>query len=89
MKYLSTRGGLPPIGFLDAVMTGLAPDGGLLLPETLPDVSDRLPAWSKLTYGELAFEVMRIFATDLPEADLNRLVERSYAAFDHPETTPA
>ena len=88
MKYLSTRGGLPPIGFLDAVMTGLAPDGGLLLPETLPDVSDRLPAWSKLTYGELAFEVMRIFATDLPEADLNRLVERSYAAFDHPETTP-
>jgi threonine synthase len=89
MKYISTRGGMEPVGFQDAVMTGLAPDGGLLLPETLPDVTGRLEDWAGLTYTELAFEVIRLFATDIPPADLAELITASYAAFDDPEIAPS
>ncbi len=89
MKYISTRGQLAPIEFQDAVMTGLAPDGGLLLPEALPNVEDKLEAWSKLSYTELAFEVIRLFADDIPEADLKKLIDDSYAAFEHPEVCPS
>jgi threonine synthase len=88
MNYISTRGRMAPIGFQDAVMTGLAPDGGLLLPETLPNVAGRLEDWAKLSYIDLAFEVMRLFATDIPDDDLRRLVSDSYAAFEHPEVAP-
>jgi threonine synthase len=79
---------MEPVGFLDAVMTGLAPDGGLLLPENLPGVSGKLLAWSKLSYQELAFEVMSLFATDIPAADLKALIEKSYSTFRAPEVTP-
>lgn len=89
MKYISTRGQMAPIGFQDAVMTGLAPDGGLLLPELLPNVSDKLDAWSMLSYEELAFEVISLFATDIPADDLRKLVHDSYATFDHPEVAPS
>ncbi|HPR82664.1 MAG TPA: threonine synthase, partial [Pontiellaceae bacterium] len=88
MKYISTRGQMEPVGFLDAVMTGLAPDGGLLLPESLPDVSRKLPVWAGLSYQELAFEVMSLFATDLPPADLKVLIEKSYSTFRAPEVAP-
>ena len=88
MKYRSTRGGTEPVPFRQAVMTGLARDGGLLLPETYPDVAARLGAWRALPYPELAFEVMRLFADDLPEATLRRIVSESYATFSHPEVTP-
>jgi len=88
MTYISTRGQTPPMGFEQAVMTGLAPDGGLLVPERVPDVRDRLPAWQQLPYPELAFEIMRLFADDVPEADLRRLVDASYASFTHPEIAP-
>ncbi len=89
MKYISTRGQMAPIGFQDAVMTGLAPDGGLLLPESLPSIAGKLGAWSTLTYTDLAFEVMRLFATDIPDEDLRQLVNDSYATFDHPEVAPS
>jgi threonine synthase len=88
MKYISTRGKMEPVGFLDAVMTGLAPDGGLLLPESLPDVSDKLEGWARLTYQELAFEVMSLFATDMPAEDLKTLINKSYSTFRSPEVTP-
>ncbi len=89
MKYISTRGRMEPIGFQDAVMTGLAPDGGLLLPESLPNVSETLDAWSKLSYTDLAFEVLRLFATDIPDDELRQLIDTSYATFDHPEVAPS
>jgi len=54
MQYLSTRGQTKPHTFSEAVEAGLAPDGGLFLPETLPSIADKLPAWSKLTYPQLA-----------------------------------
>lgn len=88
MKYISTRGRMAPVGFQDAVMTGLAPDGGLLLPETLPNVRGKLSEWARLSYQELAFEVIRLFATDIPQEDLKQLIDASYATFEHGEVAP-
>ena len=89
MKYLSTRGGVHGLSFKDAVMMGLADDGGLLLPESIPALTaGDLDALAKLAYPELAFQVISRFATDIPSADLKELIERSYASFDHPDVTP-
>ncbi|MBI2515927.1 MAG: threonine synthase [Opitutae bacterium] len=88
MKYLSTRGQTDSVSFSEAVALGLAPDGGLFLPEHLPDVSPRLRAWQNLSYAELCTEFLKVFATDIPEDVLGRLVRRSYAAFTHPEIAP-
>jgi sulfoxide reductase catalytic subunit YedY len=57
---------------------GLADDGGLLIPESIPDVTDRFDAWRGLDYAGLAFEVMRLFATDVPDDDLRGLIEETY-----------
>ena len=89
MKYISTRGQMDPVGFQDAVMTGLAPDGGLLLPQELPDVGSKLGEWAQLSYPELAFEVISLFATDIPPADLAELIADSYASFDVAEVVPS
>jgi threonine synthase len=78
MRYISTRGGVEPIAFQQAVLMGLADDGGLLIPESIPGVSDRLKAWRGLDYAGLAFEVMRLFATDVPDGDLRELIEGTY-----------
>jgi len=89
MNYISTRGAIAPIGFKDAVMMGLATDGGLLLPETIPAIDRKtLESWRTLSYQELAFDVISLFADDIPAADLKELIERSYATFIHPEITP-
>lgn len=87
MQYISTRGQVTPVRFSDAVMTGLAADGGLLVPEQIPDVRAKLADWSSLSYHELAFEILQMY-TDLPDEDLKGLISRSYAVFRHPEVTP-
>ena len=87
MNYISTRGKTPAMGFQDAVLTGLAPDGGLLIPEKIPDVRDQLDAWATLSYADLSFEVFRLYS-DIPEADLKRLVDGAYATFHHDEVAP-
>ena len=88
MKFISTRGQTPSLGFSDAVATGLAPDGGLFLPETLPDFSGQLAAFEKLSYAELCFEFMRVFATDIPAATLRTIVDESYTTFADPAIAP-
>jgi len=90
MKYLSTRGGVEPIGFAEAVMMGLGTDGGLLVPERLPELApETLREWSGLRFQDLAVQVIAPFVGDeIPRGDLVDLVERSYATFSHPETTP-
>jgi threonine synthase len=89
MRYISTRGGIQPIPFKDAVMMGLATDGGLLLPEYYPRVSgDLLESWRGLSYPQLAFQVISPFVGDIPADTLKRLIDRSYATFTHPEVTP-
>ncbi|MBF0460537.1 MAG: threonine synthase [Magnetococcales bacterium] len=91
MRYISTRGGVAPLSFSQAVMMGLATDGGLLLPETIPQVeAARLTQWATLPFAELAVEIIRLFASeaDLPTADLRTLCHRSFAGFARPEVTP-
>ena len=88
MKYVSTRGGVEPIEFQQAVLMGLADDGGLLIPEAIPDVSGRLDAWRRLDYRQLAAAVLGQFATDIPAEDLAALIARSYADNFPPEVAP-
>ena len=88
MRYISTRGETAPMGFQDAIITGLAPDGGLLLPERIPDVSARLSDWQGLGFVELACELMGCFIDDIPDTDLRALVSDAYASFDHPDIAP-
>lgn len=88
MSYISTRGETKPMGFQDAVVTGLAPDGGLLIPSEIPQVKDRLDAWSRLSYQDITFEILRLFV-DLPDEELRDLITRSYSTFRHPEIAPA
>ena len=89
MRYISTRGGIQPIPFKDAVMMGLATDGGLLLPESYPHISgEMLQSWRSLSYPQLAFQVISPFVGDIPAAVLKGLIDRSYATFTHPEVTP-
>ena len=76
------------MGFQETVITGLAPDGGLLVPKEIPNVTERLSHWSTLSYQEITFEILRLFV-DLPDEDLRDLIERSYAPFRHPEVAPA
>ena len=89
MKYISTRGGIAPISFSEAVMMGLATDGGLLLPESVTPVSPaEIAAWRQLSYQDLALAVISRFVDDIPSEDLRELINRSYATFNHPEITP-
>ncbi len=89
MNYCSTRGRVKGIGFTQAVMMGLADDGGLLLPETVPALSPQeLDSMAELSYPELAFEIISRFAPDIPAGELKGIIQRSYRAFDHPEITP-
>ncbi|WP_417508391.1 threonine synthase [Microbacterium sp.] len=78
MQYISTRGGT--LGqFSDVLLEGLAPNGGLAVPETLPQLSpDDLERMRVLTYPQLAAEIIGLFATDIPRADLARLTEGAY-----------
>ena len=81
MYYLSTRGESPAQSFSRILLGGLAPDGGLYLPVEYPRVSGReLDAWRRLSYADLAFEVLKKFATDIPEADLEALAHKTYTA---------
>lgn len=88
MKFISTRGQTEPKGFSEAVAIGLAPDGGLFLPESLPDISGQLAKWEKLGYADLCFEFLRLFATDLEPSVLRGLIRKSYAAFSVTEIAP-
>ncbi|MFB9326695.1 threonine synthase [Paenibacillus aurantiacus] len=90
MKYISTRGQVAPIGFIDAILMGLADDGGLLVPTELPKLSaETLAAWQKLSYPELAFELFTLFVNDeIPREELKQLVDASYATFRDAHVTP-
>lgn len=90
MRYISTRGGVEPISFSQAVMMGLATDGGLLLPETIPTVDvETLKQWASLTFQELAVEVMLPYmGDDISREELTGLIEKSYTGFSHKEITP-
>src|SRR5688572_723319 len=88
MKFISTRGQTDSVSFGEAVAIGLAPDGGLFLPESLPDISGRLAGWRNLSYPELCHEYLSLFATDIPPEVLRQLIQRSYATFTYTDTAP-
>ncbi len=81
MNYVSTRGNSPRKTFTEILLGGLAPDGGLYLPEHYPKISgEELEAWRRLSYADLAFAVLSKFATDIPSADLRAIVNKTYTA---------
>lgn len=90
MEYISTRGKVAGIGFVEAVLMGLADDGGLLVPKHIPQVSqDTLAQWQQLSYPELALEIFSLYIDgEIPREDLKQLVNDSYATFRDQEVTP-
>jgi threonine synthase len=90
MRYISTRGGVEPKSFEDVVLTGLAEDGGLFVPEEMPKFSvEEIASWGDLSYEELALKVIMPFVGgSIPEQDLRELIEKSYAGFRHEAIAP-
>ena len=95
MKYLSTRGHADRKQFCEILLEGLAPDGGLYLPETYPQVdAATLEKWRAVYrdsgYADLAFEVLSLYIDDIPAADLKALCRKTYteAVFGTPEIVP-
>lgn len=89
MKYISTRGRSPAQSFSEILLGGLAPDGGLYLPETYPQFDDSdLSRMRGMNYRDLAFEILSRFATDIPAADLRDIVNRTYTAEVYCNTRP-
>ena len=90
MRYISTRGTAPVLGFEEVLLTGLARDGGLYIPETWPVLTGpEIRALSGLTYAEAAFRVMRPFVgAAIAEDDLGALIEDAYAGFGHTAVAP-
>ncbi len=81
MRYISTRGHAAPQAFCDILLGGLAPDGGLYLPESYPQISRReLDAWRGLSYADLAYEILSRFIDDIPAADLKAIIAKTYTA---------
>lgn len=90
MKYISTRGNAPALSFEEVMLTGLASDGGLYVPEHLPKFSPvDIKAMADMDYSELAFRVMSPFvAGDIPDDDFKRLIDEAYGQFRHKAITP-
>jgi threonine synthase len=86
MKYVSTRGQSPALSFTEILLGGLAPDGGLYLPESYPHFSAAdLAAMRNMDYRQLAFAILSRLADDIPAADLKALVDKTYTveAYSH------
>ncbi len=90
MRYISTRGEGPPLSFVEAMLAGLARDGGLYVPEFWPVFApEQIAALAGLPYAELALEILRPFVDDaIPEGDLARMTREAYGAFRHPAVAP-
>jgi hypothetical protein len=90
MRYVSTRGEAPAIGFSDAVLAGLAPDGGLYIPQEWPRFTpEEIAAFAGKPYAEVAAAVIGKFAgDDVAHDDLLAMTQAAYATFTHPSVTP-
>ncbi|NOU26003.1 MAG: threonine synthase [Methylotenera sp.] len=81
MKYISTRGQSPALSFSEILLGGLAPDGGLYLPETYPQFTDAdLSTMRGLSYADLAFAILSRLIDDIPAADLKAIIDKTYRA---------
>jgi threonine synthase len=90
MKYVSTRGQAATLGFADVLLAGLAPDGGLYVPENWPKLSTRdISAFAGQPYADVAFAVVRPFVGgDIPDSELRAMCRAAYAGFSHPAVAP-
>ncbi|GAA5977092.1 hypothetical protein JCM10908_004853 [Rhodotorula pacifica] len=91
LKYFSTRGGDERLSFEEAVMRGLAPNGGLYIPVHLPHLPENWQHdWAKLSFTELALELYSLFIPEreIPRADLQDIIDRSFSTFRHENVTP-
>jgi threonine synthase len=86
MQFVSTRGGAPRASFSEVLLAGLAPDGGLYLPESWPQVTDR---FKNVRYQDVAFRILSEFTRDsFDDTELRTVVEAAYAGFDAPSIAP-
>ncbi|WP_417246585.1 threonine synthase [Celeribacter sp.] len=90
MRYISTRGDAPVLNFEEAMLTGLASDGGLYVPETIPTLSEgEIAALAGLSYEEAAFKVMKPFIGDtFTDAEFQEIIAKAYAGFKHDARAP-
>ncbi len=90
MKYISTRGQAPSLSFEDAMLSGLATDGGLYIPQEWPSLSqDEIAALAGLSYEDAAYRVIKPFVADtFSEPELRGILKRAYAGFRHPARVP-
>lgn len=95
MQYLSTRGGPERLTFEQAVLTGLAPNGGLFIPVSIPQLpSDWQQKWANLSFSELSYQILSLYIPSdpaqggIPEQDLRDIINTSYSTFRHKDTTP-
>ena len=90
MRYISTRGQAPALSFGEAMLTGLARDGGLYVPESVPQMTaEEIAALAGLSYEEVAYRVMRPFTGDtFSEAELRGAIAAAYAGFGHAARAP-
>ncbi|HEY6600188.1 MAG TPA: threonine synthase, partial [Xanthobacteraceae bacterium] len=90
MRYVSTRGEAPMLGFVDAMLAGLARDGGLYVPAAWPGLdADAIAGFAGRPYAEVAVEIIRPFIGDaIPETDLARMTREAYGRFHHPAVAP-
>ena len=90
MRYVSTRGQAPALSFEEVVLTGMASDGGLYVPETVPTFSrEELASMAGLSYAEIAFRVMKPFVNgEIDDDTFRRLVTDAYATFNHDAVVP-
>jgi threonine synthase len=90
MRYISTRGQAPALNFEEVVLTGMATDGGLYVPETVPQLShDELASMAGLSYAEIAFRVMKPFVGgEIDDETFRELIRDAYATFSHDAIVP-
>jgi threonine synthase len=90
VKYISTRGQAPALNFEEVLLAGLASDGGLYVPESLPVFSqEEIASWAGLSYAELAFKIISPFVNDcIADTDLKQMIDETYAGFNHSAVAP-
>ena len=89
LKYKSTRGGQSDISASYAIVQGIAKDGGLFVPETLPKLENSLDELKGMTYQELAYHIMKHFLTDFTEEELKGCIDKAYdKKFDTSKIAP-
>ncbi len=91
LQYVSTKGGVSPVDFETAVLRGFAEDGGMYVPQEIPQVShEQLLEWSSLSFNDLAFEILSLYIDNsiIPSNELKKLISKSTGTFSHPDIVP-